>query len=147
MFTILGSDGKEYGPIPAGQLRQWIGEGRAGGSTQAKRAEDPNWAPLHSLPEFADVFQAPPPLCHGALAGALPPVVRLFALGFFIAAAISALFMLFSLFTIMRYAPDGTFHPGASYFISSDLGCWGCRFGLYGGLVCSADASGPESWL
>ena len=36
MFKILGSDGKEYGPVTDGQLRQWIAEGRAGGQTRVK---------------------------------------------------------------------------------------------------------------
>ena len=29
MFTILGGDGKEYGPVPTDQIRRWIVAGRA----------------------------------------------------------------------------------------------------------------------
>ena len=29
MYKILGGDGKEYGPVLADTLRQWVREGRA----------------------------------------------------------------------------------------------------------------------
>ena len=35
MYKIIGIDGREYGPVSAGQLRQWIVEGRANAQTQA----------------------------------------------------------------------------------------------------------------
>ena len=28
MYKIIGSDGKEYGPISLAQLKQWLAEGR-----------------------------------------------------------------------------------------------------------------------
>jgi len=34
MYKIIGADGKEYGPIPAEQLREWIAEGRANAQTK-----------------------------------------------------------------------------------------------------------------
>jgi hypothetical protein len=122
MFQLLGSDGKEYGPITADQLREWIREGRAGGSTQVRRDSEREWRLLRTVPEFADIFQSSPAT---ALAGSppAPPVVRLFAMGFFLAAAINAMFMVFSVFIILRFASNGTFHPGIMYFVS-----WG--FGL-----------------
>ena len=36
MYRIIGADGREYGPIPAEQLRQWIREGRADAQTRAR---------------------------------------------------------------------------------------------------------------
>src|SRR6266542_4238414 len=39
MYKIIGADHKEYGPVPPGQVRKWIAEGRADAQTKA-RAED-----------------------------------------------------------------------------------------------------------
>ena len=43
MYRIIGSDGQQYGPVTADQLRQWIAMGRANRqtSTQAEGSTDP----------------------------------------------------------------------------------------------------------
>ena len=41
MFTIIGADGKEYGPVSAGQIRQWIAENRLTPDMQAKPPDAP----------------------------------------------------------------------------------------------------------
>ncbi len=56
MYKIVGADGKEYGPIDATQLRQWIAENRARGETLIQREGESDWKPLSSFPEFADLF-------------------------------------------------------------------------------------------
>jgi len=56
MYRIIGADGREYGPISADQLRQWIGEGRANAATNVLPEGAPEWKPLGSLPEFAPLF-------------------------------------------------------------------------------------------
>lgn len=64
MFKIIGSDQKEYGPISAQQVRQWISEGRAGSTTIAQAEGSMEWKPLSNFPEFASLFlnqYAPPP--------------------------------------------------------------------------------------
>lgn len=61
MFTIIGADGKEYGPVPADKLREWIGSGRANAQTQCRREGETAWSTLGSLPEFAAAFATPPP--------------------------------------------------------------------------------------
>lgn len=66
MYKIIGGDGREYGPISAEQLRQWITEGRANAQTQVLPEGATSWQPLGSLPEFA-VFV-------GAGTGGVPPV-------------------------------------------------------------------------
>jgi uncharacterized membrane protein len=66
MYKILGGDGKEYGPVTADTLRQWITEGRANALTQIKPEGATAWQALSSLPELADLFGA-------ALTG-VPPV-------------------------------------------------------------------------
>jgi uncharacterized RDD family membrane protein YckC len=52
MFTILGGDGKEYGPATLAQIRAWITSGRANLDTQAKLAGDIEWRRLGDIPEF-----------------------------------------------------------------------------------------------
>jgi hypothetical protein len=67
MYRLVGADQKEYGPISAEQVRQWIKEGRANGSTIARFEENP-WKPLSTFPEFAvDLAQGPLPVVAGSL--------------------------------------------------------------------------------
>jgi hypothetical protein len=67
MYKILGSDGREYGPATAGQLRQWIAEGRANAQTPALAPGAPEWKSLGALPEFAGHFAPPGPPVIGPL--------------------------------------------------------------------------------
>lgn len=53
MFTILGADGKEYGPVTAGKLHEWIAGGRANMQTQARREGEAGWKTLGDFPEFS----------------------------------------------------------------------------------------------
>ncbi len=69
MFTIIGGDGREYGPVSADQVKEWVAAGRANGQTRAKAAGSADWKPLVDYPEFAGVFAGVSPL-----AGP-PPVV------------------------------------------------------------------------
>lgn len=59
MFKIVGADQKEYGPIAADQIHQWIAEGRANAQTLA-RFEDGPWKPLSTFPEFSTALAAAP---------------------------------------------------------------------------------------
>jgi uncharacterized RDD family membrane protein YckC len=61
MFTILGSDGKEYGPVTATKIAEWIAGGRANLQTQARRAEETEWRTLADFVEF-NPAATPPPL-------------------------------------------------------------------------------------
>jgi hypothetical protein len=76
MYKIVGTDGGEYGPVAAAQLRQWIAEGRANAQTPALAPGAREWKPLGTLPEFAGQFAppAPPPIRPepGTMAGSLP---------------------------------------------------------------------------
>ncbi len=38
MYKIIGADGKEYGPVTAEQLKQWIADGRVNGNTMGLTA-------------------------------------------------------------------------------------------------------------
>lgn len=58
MFTIIGGDGKEYGPVSAEQIRVWINAGRANLDTQAKLVDSSEW---RRLGDFAEFSGAPTP--------------------------------------------------------------------------------------
>lgn len=70
MFTIIGGDGKEYGPATAEQIRSWIESRRANLDTKAKALGSEEWRRLGDFAEFNDevpvpsaaVATEPPPL-------------------------------------------------------------------------------------
>jgi GYF domain 2 len=62
MFTIIGADGKEYGPVPAHKVQEWIAGGRANLQTKARRNGEADWKTLGDFPEFAPPTATPPPL-------------------------------------------------------------------------------------
>ena len=57
MYKIIGGDGKEYGPVSAEVMRQWIGEGRMNGDTRIM-GEGGEWKTLGESPEFAAALAA-----------------------------------------------------------------------------------------
>ena len=68
MYKIIGADGKQYGPVTADQLRQWIRDGRANAQTKAQTEGGTEWKNLADFPEFSAAFG-------GASNAAVPPVV------------------------------------------------------------------------
>jgi hypothetical protein len=58
MFKMIGADQKEYGPVSADQVRQWIGEGRANGQTLAQADGSTDWRPLSAFPDFAEALKS-----------------------------------------------------------------------------------------
>ncbi len=76
MFTIIGGDGKEYGPVTVEQVKAWIAAGRANDQTKARREGSTEWKPLAEHPEFASSpAGAPPPVAGPAPAGPVDPKV------------------------------------------------------------------------
>ncbi len=65
MYTIIGRDQNEYGPVTAEQVRQWIAEGRIDAQTQVQAEGSGLWKPLTDFPGFAE------PLKRRALASTL----------------------------------------------------------------------------
>ncbi len=66
MFTIIGGDGKEYGPVSAEQVRAWLASGRANLSTKAKYAGTEEWHTLGEYTEFtSSAATTPPPVAAG----------------------------------------------------------------------------------
>jgi hypothetical protein len=68
MYKIIGADQKEYGPVTAEQLRQWVTEGRVNGQTSVQAEGATEWKPLGTLPEFGDLLASSP------AGGGVPPV-------------------------------------------------------------------------
>jgi hypothetical protein len=70
MFTIIGADQKQYGPVSADEVRQWIRDGRADGRTMALAQGTSEWKPLSAFPEFASCTSATgtPPRLPGSTA-------------------------------------------------------------------------------
>lgn len=66
MYKIIGADGREYGPVGADQVKQWIAEGRANAQTRAQAQGAGDWKPLADFAEFHPSLGipggAPPPI-------------------------------------------------------------------------------------
>ncbi len=58
MYKVIGADQKQYGPVSADLLRQWLAQGRANAATRVQAEGSSEWVPLAQIAEFADVFQA-----------------------------------------------------------------------------------------
>ena len=61
MYKIIGADGKEYGPISAEQVRQWIQEGRLNAQTKVLPEGSPIWRTVGEIPELLAMLPPPPP--------------------------------------------------------------------------------------
>jgi hypothetical protein len=61
MYKIIGGDGRQYGPVTAEQVREWIAAGRANAQTQIQREGETDWKPLSDFSEFVDALAAKPP--------------------------------------------------------------------------------------
>lgn len=73
MYKIIGADGRQYGPVAAGQLRQWVAEGRANAQTLTLAPGAAEWKPLGALPEFAGQPATPAPPVIGPVPGISAP--------------------------------------------------------------------------
>jgi uncharacterized membrane protein len=64
MYTVLGDDGKEYGPATAEQVLQWKRDGRVDDDTRVRRAGAAEWARLGDIAELTGAAEddSPPPL-------------------------------------------------------------------------------------
>jgi len=72
-YHVIGGDTKEYGPIWAEDIRNWIAEGRVNAQSLAKGEGETAWRTLASFPEFADALKSAPP----TMAPPPPPGVRI----------------------------------------------------------------------
>jgi len=56
MYHMIGGDDREYGPVTAEQLREWITAGRADAQTRVRREGETEYKPLSTLAEFTDAL-------------------------------------------------------------------------------------------
>jgi hypothetical protein len=82
MYKIIGADGREYGPITADQLREWIAEGRANAQTRALAEGAAQWKPLTEYLEFAVALGRTPPAWPAPAPISVTPTPRTNSLAF-----------------------------------------------------------------
>ena len=69
MFSIMGGDGKEYGPVSVDQVKRWLAEGRANLDTQIRQVGEEQWRRLGDCGEVTG--NVPPVIDHPVIE---PPV-------------------------------------------------------------------------
>ena len=69
-YKVIGTDSREYGPISAEQVRQWIAERRLNSMSLAQAEGTNEWRPLTGLPDFAPTVASIP----ASVAAPLPPM-------------------------------------------------------------------------
>ena len=74
MYFIQGADQKEYGPVSADQLRQWIAENRLNRFSAARSEGEATWKTLGDFPEFAEALGIAPPVTPAQPIPPVPPV-------------------------------------------------------------------------
>ena len=55
-YTIIGSDGEEYGPVTTEKVNHWITTGQVNGQTLVRTGKESQWRPLGQLPELKAVL-------------------------------------------------------------------------------------------
>jgi Domain of unknown function (DUF4190)/GYF domain 2 len=73
-YTIVGNDGKTYGPVDAAQLRIWLKQSRVDNRTPVFVAGTTDWTFLGLLPEFAADFAGSPPVISATRPATVSPV-------------------------------------------------------------------------
>jgi GYF domain 2 len=114
-YTIIGGDGKQYGPITTDELRKWVSEGRLNAQSLAKAESDAEFRPLSAFPEFAEVFGiaaqmagAPPPLGYGVAGGreAALQKIKAPAVALIVTAILNLVFGLWGLIKTAFFQPN-----------------------------------------
>lgn len=132
MFKVLGNDGREYGPVDAAVLRQWIHEGRAGASTKIREPDATTWQPLQAHASFADLFQSPaPPVSAGGRG--FPPAVRIVGVATLAAGLFILLRQMGTWFTLVQHAVNPRQFP-PTFFLFQVLALLGIGVRLVSGV-------------
>jgi len=148
MYKIIGADGKEYGPITADQLRQWIAEGRANAQTKILAEGTTEWKPLSEFPEFAaaPASSAPPSFAPAVSApsvaadqvnGPATALIVFAILGFILQASSLAFRMLGTSMLVARQLPNQAWlnmFSGTVGVLASIVGLLVSGLILFGGL-------------
>ncbi|MCX8157394.1 MAG: GYF domain-containing protein [Verrucomicrobiae bacterium] len=72
-YLVRGADQREYGPVELPMVRQWLQEGRLNAASLVRRADNPEWRAVGTIPELADVVIPPPVMVAPAAVAAAPP--------------------------------------------------------------------------
>jgi hypothetical protein len=56
-YKIIGGDRREYGPVSADELREWINDGRLDRQSSVRAEDGTDWKPLGTFPEFSDTLR------------------------------------------------------------------------------------------
>jgi competence protein ComGC len=56
MYKVMGTDGKEYGPISLEQFSQWAAEGRVSPQTRVQPVGATDWTAAAGIPELQAIF-------------------------------------------------------------------------------------------
>jgi uncharacterized membrane protein len=65
MYSIIGGDGKTYGPVTADEVHRWIREGRADERTKVKEEGCTEWRELGTISAFFPALANVPPKISG----------------------------------------------------------------------------------
>jgi uncharacterized protein DUF4190/uncharacterized protein DUF4339 len=60
MYKVQGTDGRQYGPVSADVLRDWITQGRVNAQTMIQLEGSSDWKPIAQFAEFASALNIPP---------------------------------------------------------------------------------------
>jgi TM2 domain-containing membrane protein YozV len=61
MYKIIGTDGKQYGPVDAEEIRRWLAANRVNAQTLAQTEGSSDWKPLGTFSEFFSATSSVPP--------------------------------------------------------------------------------------
>jgi hypothetical protein len=133
MYKIRGADEKEYGPVAAEQLRQWIAEGRANAQTKILLEGTTDWRSLSEFPEFSvsapgvtpslTGFAAPGNVASEQVNGPAVGLMVVAILGFVLQAISLVMNLVGASFWAMQQSNQALVNqPFANLFFSSTLG-------------------------
>ena len=81
-YTIIGSDGAEYGPRSLADLKRWVETGRADAKSLARTSAANDWQRLDQFPELAECLsQSGPPMQSPARPGKFQAVAVMTLVG------------------------------------------------------------------
>jgi TM2 domain-containing membrane protein YozV len=62
MYKVIGTDGQQYGPANADQIRRWLAKNRVNAHTLVQADGALEWKPLSCFPELAGELKMVPPV-------------------------------------------------------------------------------------
>ncbi|MGC4084940.1 MAG: GYF domain-containing protein [Vicinamibacterales bacterium] len=58
-YFLIGTDGRQHGPLSQDDVRTWLADGRASRYSRARRDADNQWIALREMPEFEEETRPP----------------------------------------------------------------------------------------